>query len=117
MCIEVYLISWMNFDYKENGGKKAFLANPKQQYRVSNVENIIVMPITKRMKIVMRTQVYLISKMNFDYEKNGGKKAFLANPKHQYHVSQCEEHYCCANNKKNRNYYESPNLSHFTDKL
>ena len=83
MCIEVYLISWMNFDYKENGGKKAFLANPKQQYRVSNVENIIVMPITKRMKIVMRTQVYLISKMNFDYEKNGGKKAFLANPKHQ----------------------------------
>ena len=25
----------MNFDYKENGRKKAFLPNPKNQYRVS----------------------------------------------------------------------------------
>ena len=28
MAIEVCLISWMNLDYKENGEKKAFLANP-----------------------------------------------------------------------------------------
>ena len=26
----------MNFDYKENGGKKAFPINPKHQYRVSH---------------------------------------------------------------------------------
>ena len=29
MCAQVCLISWRNFDYKENGGKKAFLANAK----------------------------------------------------------------------------------------
>ena len=35
MCIQAYLISWMNFDYKENGGKMTFLANPKRQCHVS----------------------------------------------------------------------------------
>ena len=30
-----WIISQMNFDYKENGGKNFFLANPKHQYRVS----------------------------------------------------------------------------------
>ena len=50
------------------------------------------------MEIVMSIHVYLISHMNFDYEENGGKKAFLANPKHQYRVSQCGEHDCHGNN-------------------
>ena len=42
-------------------------------------------------------------------------KAFLAKPKHQDHVSQCREHDCSANNKKNRDYYDYPRLYHFTD--
>ena len=29
MRIQVYLISQMNMDYEENGGKKALIANPK----------------------------------------------------------------------------------------
>ena len=49
--------------------------------------------------------------MNIDYEENGGKKDFLANPKHQYHVSQCGEQDCHANKKKNKDYYEHPRLS------
>ena len=53
MNIQVCLTSWMNFDYKENGGKKAFLANPKINIAYPNVENIIVMPITKRKDIIM----------------------------------------------------------------
>ena len=55
--------------------------------------------------------------MNFDCKENGGKKAFPTNPKHQYRVSQCGEHNCSANNKKNEDYYEYPNLSYFTDEL
>ena len=55
--------------------------------------------------------------MNFDYEENSEKKALHANPKHHYRVSQCEEHECRANNKKNGDYYEHPNLSNFMDKL
>ena len=81
------------------------------------MENMIAMPITKKMEIVIGNQVCLILWMNFDYKENAGKKALLANPKHQYRVYQCEEHYCHANNKKNRYYYEYPSLSHFTDKL
>ena len=44
-------------------------------------------------------------------------KDFLAGPKHQYHVSQHGERDCSANNKKNRDCYKYPSLSHFTDGL
>ena len=81
------------------------------------MENMIVVPITKRMEIIMGIQVCLISRINFDYKENGGKKAFLANPKHQYHVSQCGEHDCSAHNEKNGDYNEYPSLSHFTNQL
>ena len=43
------------------------------------------------------------------------RKAFLANPKHQYCVSLYGEHDCYAHNKKNGDYYEYPSLSHFMD--
>ena len=43
------------------------------------------------------------------------KKAFHANPKHQCHVSEWEEHDCSAHNKKNGYYYEYPSLSYFTE--
>ena len=78
---------------------------------------MIAMPITKRMEFAIGIQVCLISWMNFEYMENAGKKAFLANLKDQYHVSQCGEHYCRANNKKNRYYFEYPSLSYFTDEL
>ena len=35
MSIQVCIISWMNFDCKEMVERKAFLTNPKHQYRVS----------------------------------------------------------------------------------
>ena len=35
--IQVYLISRMNINYKENGGKESFSCNPKYQYRVSQL--------------------------------------------------------------------------------
>ena len=45
-----------------------------------------------------------------------GRKVFLANPKHQDHVSQYGEHDCSANSKNNGDYYEYPSLFHFIDK-
>ena len=65
----------------------------------------------------MGIHISLISWMNFDYKENGGNKAFLANPKHQYHVSQYREHDCQANNKKNGDYCECPSLSRFMNEL
>ena len=88
MSFQVCLISGMNFDYEENGEKKALLQFQSINIMYPNMRNMIVMPITKRTEIIMSIQVCLISWMNFDYKENGGKKAFLANPKHQYHVSQ-----------------------------
>ena len=40
------------------------------------------------------------------------RKAFLANPNHQYRVSQLKELNCSAHNKKKGDYYEHPSLSH-----
>ena len=81
------------------------------------IENMIAMPITKRMEIVMGLQVCLISQMNLDSKESGGNKAFLGNPNHQYHVCQCGEHDFHTNNKRNGDYYEYPSLSHFTNEL
>ena len=48
-----------------------------------NEESMTVVPITKRMEIIVSIQVCLISWMNLDFEENGGKKkAFPANSKH-----------------------------------
>ena len=81
------------------------------------MENKIVVPMAKRMEIIKTTQVCLLSRMNFDYTENDGKKAFLANQKHQYHVSQCGEHDWCPNKKKNGDYYDYPSLSSFSNEL
>ena len=45
------------------------------------------------------------------------RKDFPANPKHQYHISQCGEHDYHTRNKKNEDYFEYPSLSQFTDEL
>ena len=55
------------------------------------MENMIVMPITKRMEITIGIKVCLIPRMNFDYKEYGGKEDFLTNPKHQYHVPQYKD--------------------------
>ena len=43
------------------------------------------------------------------------RKAFLANPKHQYHLSQRGELDCSAHIKKNVDCYEYQSLTHSTD--
>ena len=45
------------------------------------MRNMIAMPITKRMVIVMGILVCLVLWINFDYKENGRKKAFPAIPK------------------------------------
>ena len=81
--------------------KKAFLQIQSINIVYPTVENMIVVPITKIMEIMMSIQVCLISRININYEENGGKKAFLANPTHLYPVSQCGEHDCNIVNEKN----------------
>ena len=117
MRIQVCLISRKNFDCKKWLKEKLFLQIQSMIIMHPYEESMIVVPITKIMVIITRIQVYLILRMNFDYKENRGKKIFLTNLKHQYHVSQIWEHDCSAHNKKNGNYYEYQNLSHFPDKL
>ena len=52
--------------------------------------------------------------MNFDSKENRGRKSFLANLMHQYHVPQWGEQDYNAHNKKNEDYYEYLSLSDST---
>ena len=61
--------------------KKAFLANPRHQYRASQWEEHDCSAIMNRMEVIMSIQVCLISWMNFNHKQNSGKKAFPTNPK------------------------------------
>ena len=78
---------------------------------------MITVPIAKRMEIITNIQDCFILWINVNYKEMVETKCFLANPNHQYHVSQYGELYCSANNKKNRDYYEYPSLPHFIDEL
>ena len=61
---------------------------------------MIVVPKTKILKIIMSIHVYLISQMNFNHKEIVERKAFLANPKHQYCLSQYGEHDCVPITKR-----------------
>ena len=81
MSIQVYLISWMNTNYKENSGKKAFVANPRHQYPVSQCGERDCNAHNKKMEIIMSIQVCLILWVNANYKENGGKKRFYCKSK------------------------------------
>ena len=67
--------------------RKAFLANLKHQYYVSQCGEHDCSAHNKKIETITSIQACLISWMNYDYKENGGKKGFLRNPKHEYHVS------------------------------
>ena len=75
--IQVCPIWWMNFDSNENyRKKKAFFWNQNIDMVYSNKENVFIVPMTKKMKIIMRILVCPIWGMNFDSKENGGRKRF-----------------------------------------
>ena len=60
---------------------KAFLANPKHQYRVSQRGEHDCSAHKKRMENIMSIQDCLILRINFGYMENGGKKSFSCKSK------------------------------------
>ena len=81
MSIHVFLVPRINFDYEEMVERKASLANPKHQFSASQCGEHDCSPNKKRMGIIISIQVCLISLMNFDYQKNGGKKSISCKSK------------------------------------
>ena len=61
--------------------RKLFLPNQSSNIMFLNMENMIVVPLTKRMDIITSIQVCLIPWMNFNYKENGGKKSFSCQTK------------------------------------
>ena len=60
------------------------------------------------MKIITGIRVFPFHEWTLIISKMVERKAFLANPKHQYHATQWEEHVYSANNKKNEGYFGYP---------
>ena len=154
MSIQVCLISWMNFDYEENGGKKhfsckskalisciqygkhgcsaqskkkwrllwdpmflsfhwwtliikemvervAFLANQRHQHRVSLCgKHGCSAQAQKKWRSLWDVKFVLFHRWTLIIRKMVKRKVLLASPKHQYRVSQYEEHDCSAQSKK-----------------
>ena len=97
--------------------RKAFLANPKHQYRVSQCREQGCSANKKKMEIIRSIHVCFISWMNFDYKENGGKKSFSWKSKASISCILVWKHDSYANNEKNWDYYEFSSLSHFVDEL
>ena len=80
--IQVCIIPWMNFDYKDNGWKKSFSCKSKASMLCIPIwRTWLQCPLTKRIEIIASIQVCLISQINFDYRENGGKKNFSCKSK------------------------------------
>ena len=56
--------------------EKLFLQRQNINIVYLNMENMIVVPITKRMEFIMSIQVCVIPRMDYDYKENGEKKSF-----------------------------------------
>ena len=67
--------------------RKVFLQIQSINIVNPNVENMIVVPITKRMEIIMSIQDCLIHGRTLVTRKMVERTTFITNPKHEYHVS------------------------------
>ena len=66
---------------------KAFLANPKHQYRGPKCGEHDCSARNKKNGDYYKYQSLPIPWTNVNYMENGGTKALLADPKHQYRIS------------------------------
>ena len=72
--------------------RNAFLANPKHQYHVSQYgENDCSAQSQKEYRLLQDSKFDLFDRWTLILRKIIERKLFLANPKHQYLVFQCEE--------------------------
>ena len=118
MSIQVCLISGMNINYKENGGKKRFSCKSKASISCIPVRKTwLSCPLTKKMRLLRVSKFVSFHEWILIIRKIEEKKAFLTNPKPEYRVSYWGGHDCSGHNKTNGDFYEYPSLSHFTDKL
>ena len=95
--------------------EKLFLQIQSFNIMYPNIKNKIVVPTTKGMKIITSIEDCLIHGWTLVTRKMVERKAFLANPKHQYRVSQYGEHDFSAHSKKNDDYYAYQSFTHFLD--
>ena len=68
-------------------GRKAFLAKPKCQYRVTQRDEHDWSARNKKNGDYQDYPSLYHLMMNFNYKENDGKKDFLAKSKHQYRAS------------------------------
>ena len=102
-----YETKWDELWSKENYGKKAFIMKPKHQYHLSkHGEHDCSTQAQKEWRLLWESKFDTFHEWTLIIRKVVDRKAFLANPRHPYHVSQCGDHDCSASNKKNRDYNE-----------
>ena len=104
-----------NINCEENGVNKSFSCKSKASIMYPNEKNTIVLPIKKEFRLLQVSKFVSFHGWTLIMRKMLETEAFLANPKHRYHVSLWEEHDCTTHNKKNGHYYEYPSLAYSID--
>ena len=74
--IKVYPNSRMNINYREIGGKKLFLQIQSTNIVYPIMEDMIVVPITKKIAIITSIKIYPTSRVTINCKENAGKKSF-----------------------------------------
>ena len=88
MSIQVCIISWMNYAYKENDEKKSFFWKSKASISCIPMWEHDRGAHNKKNRDYYEYQVYLIARTNINIiRKIVERKPFLAIPKHQYPMS------------------------------
>ena len=77
----------MNFDCKENGIEKAFLAKPKRQYHGSQWGKHDCSAKLKKWRSLQEPKFVVVDGQTLIIRRMVESKSFLAKPKHQYHAS------------------------------
>ena len=80
-------------------------------------DNMIIVPITKRVEIILSTQVWLISRMGIKYKEMVERNFFLQIQRSNIVHPNVENMVVVPNHNRNGDYYENPSLSYFMDEL
>ena len=82
----------MNFDSKDMTEGKAFLMKPKHHFIYPDEENLFMMPIMKKKRLLYASMSVLIDGRTLILRKIVEKKGFQVKPKYQCHPPQLEEY-------------------------
>ena len=117
MRIQVRSIWWVNFDFEENGGNKSFSSKTEASKPCIPLKRTYCAQSQKECRLSWESKFVPFDGWTLILRKITKMKAFLANPSIKTVHPNDKNVFIVHNHCKNRDYRESPSLSHLMDEL